>query len=71
MIEEDRYCLDILAQLHAARAALRAVEDAVLGDHITHCVEDAIASGDPRSQREKLEELLEILIRRPECSMAE
>ena len=45
MVEEDRYCIDILTQLRAARAALRRVEDEVLNDHVGHCVEGAIASG--------------------------
>src|SRR5690349_10153604 len=44
--EEDRYCIDILTQLRAVRAALRRVEDEVLNDHVEHCVEGAIASGD-------------------------
>ena len=63
MIEEDRYCLEILGQLHAVRAAVQAVEHAVLVDHITHCVEDAVASGDASTRREKVDELLEVLAR--------
>ena len=64
MIEEDRYCIDILTQIRAIRAALRGVEDAVLKDHVEHCVEDAIASGDGDEQRRKVQELLTVLTQR-------
>ena len=64
MIEDDRYCIDVLTQLRAVRAALRRVEDLVLGDHVAHCVEGAIASGDGAEQRRKVQELLEVLTRR-------
>lgn len=64
MVAEDRYCIDILTQLRAVRAALRRVEDAVLGDHVAHCVEHAIASGDAAEQRQKVQELLDLLARR-------
>ena len=61
MIEADRYCIDILVQLQAVRAEVKGVEDAVLKDHVEHCVEDAIASGGPAAQREKVGELLRVL----------
>ena len=64
MLEEDRYCIDVLTQLAAVRAALRRVEDEVLRDHVAHCVEHAIASGDAEDQRRKVSELLEVLGRR-------
>lgn len=64
MVEDDRYCIDILTQLRAVRAALRRVEDEVLGDHVAHCVEHAIASGDATEQRQKVQELLDLLARR-------
>ena len=64
MIEDDRYCIDVLTQLRAVRAALRRVEDEVLNDHVAHCVEGAIASGDGAEQRRKVQELLEVLTRR-------
>ena len=64
MIDEDRYCIDVLTQLRAVRAALRRVEDLVLNDHVAHCVEGAIASGDGAEQRRKVQELLEVLTRR-------
>ncbi len=45
MVEEDRYCIDIVTQISAVRAALRKVEEEVLRDHVAHCVEGAISSG--------------------------
>jgi len=65
MIEQERYCIDILTQIRAAQAALRRVEDEVLKDHMAHCVEGAIASGDKADQRARLAELMELLDRRP------
>jgi len=64
MIEADRYCIDVLTQAQAVRAALRRVEDEVLKDHVAHCVEHAIASGDVDDQRRKIGELLDVLGRR-------
>ncbi|HXY40459.1 MAG TPA: metal-sensitive transcriptional regulator [Vicinamibacteria bacterium] len=61
MVEEERYCVDILTQLRAARAALKRVEDSVLRQHVEHCVAEAIRSGDPAEQRGKVDELLEVL----------
>lgn len=63
MVQEDRYCLDIVTQIAAVRAALRRVEEEILQAHITHCVEHAIASGDADAQREKVQELLDVLSR--------
>lgn len=60
MITEDRYCMDVLHQVQAVRAALAKVEDAVLSNHAACCVEEAIASGDARDQREKFSELVEL-----------
>jgi DNA-binding FrmR family transcriptional regulator len=48
-------------QIRAVRAALASVGDAILKDHVTHCVENAIASGDAKAQRAKVRELLEVL----------
>lgn len=64
MIEEDRYCIDVLTQIRAVRAALRRVEDEALNDHVAHCVEGAIASGDGAEQRRKVQELLTVLTQR-------
>ena len=63
MIDEDRYCIDIVTQLSAVRAALRRVEEEVLHDHVAHCVEHAIASGDAVAQRQKVAELMEVFER--------
>ena len=63
MVEEDRYCIDIVTQISAVRAALRRVEEEVLRDHITHCVEHAIASGGAAEQRRKIAELMDVLSR--------
>ena len=64
MIDEDRYCIDVLTQIRAIRAALRGVEDEVLKDHVEHCVEGAIASGNGDDQRRKVQELLTVLTQR-------
>lgn len=60
MVRQDRYCLDVVAQVRAARAALARVEQIVLADHLGHCVEQAIVSGDPEQQRQKVAELIEV-----------
>jgi CsoR family transcriptional regulator, copper-sensing transcriptional repressor len=61
MVEEDRYCIDIVTQIAAVRAALRRVEEEILRDHIAHCVEHAIVSGDAAEQRRKIAELMDVL----------
>ncbi|KRP85117.1 transcriptional regulator [Bradyrhizobium yuanmingense] len=61
MVEEDRYCIDIVTQIAAVRAALRRVEEEVLKDHVAHCVEHAIASGDKAGQRAKIAELMAVI----------
>lgn len=58
MIEDDRYCIDVLQQVKAVKAALAKVETEVLKAHADTCVEDAIASGDPDDQRRKFAELV-------------
>ena len=63
MIEQDRYCIDIATQISAVRAALRRAEEEILRDHVAHCVEHAIASGDKRDQRKKISEIMEVLSR--------
>jgi len=60
MVEEDRYCIDIITQIGAVRAALARVEEELLRDHVGHCVEHAIASGDKADQRRKVAELMEV-----------
>ena len=61
MIEEDRYCIDILHQMQAIKSAFAKVEDAILKDHSASCVEKAIASGDLEQQRQKFGELVDLL----------
>lgn len=63
MVKEERYCLDLVAQVRAARAALAKVEEIVLADHLASCVEHAILSGDPDEQRKKVAELIEVFSR--------
>jgi DNA-binding FrmR family transcriptional regulator len=60
MLEEDRYCIDILRQIQAVKAALRKVESEVLKQHTGHCVEHAIKSGSAKEQREKFAELIDL-----------
>ena len=61
MVEEDRYCIDIVTQISAVRAALRRAEEEILKDHVAHCVEHAIASGNKLDQRNKIAELMEVI----------
>ena len=63
MVEDDRYCMDIFHQITAIRSALAKVETQVLKDHAACCVAEAIASGDEGQQREKFEELVDLLER--------
>ena len=63
MVEEDRYCIDVVTQLSAVRAALRAVEEEVMRDHAAHCIEHAISSGNKAEQRRKVAELMDVLNR--------
>jgi DNA-binding FrmR family transcriptional regulator len=58
MIEDDRYCIDVLTQLGAVDTALGAVALKVLEEHVQHCVAGALASGDPKQAEEKAAELL-------------
>jgi DNA-binding FrmR family transcriptional regulator len=63
MVEEDRYCIDILTQLQAVRAALTKAESEILKDHAACCVAEAIASGDESEQRAKFNELIDLMER--------
>ena len=60
MVEEDRYCIDILQQMQAVKSALSKAEDAVLKNHADFCVAEAIASGDVAEQQEKFGELIDL-----------
>ena len=61
MVEDGRYCIDVLTQVRAARAALAKVETLMLKDHLGHCIEGAITSGDVADQRAKAAELIALL----------
>jgi DNA-binding FrmR family transcriptional regulator len=61
MVEDDRYCIDIVTQISAVRAALRRAEEEILRDHVAHCVQGAIASGNQAQQRRKIAELMEVI----------
>jgi CsoR family transcriptional regulator, copper-sensing transcriptional repressor len=58
MVEEDRYCIDVLTQISAVSTALDGVALKILEDHVDHCVSGALASGDPEAAAEKSRELL-------------
>ena len=61
MVGEGRYCIDILTQLQAVRAALGRVETALLQEHLGKCVEGAFTSGDADDKRAKIGELIKLL----------
>jgi CsoR family transcriptional regulator, copper-sensing transcriptional repressor len=63
MVEEDRYCIDILTQIAAVKTALENVGAKLLEDHVTHCVADAIASGDQAAASAKATEMLDAVQR--------
>ena len=63
MVKDDRYCIDIVTQIAAVRAALRRVEEEVLSDHVAHCVDHAIRSGNRAEQRKKVAELMDVVRR--------
>jgi CsoR family transcriptional regulator, copper-sensing transcriptional repressor len=58
MVDEDRYCIDILTQVGAVGTALESLGLEILQDHVTHCVKDALAAGDETTAVAKSEELL-------------
>lgn len=60
MVEEDRYCIDILHQVQAVKAALSRAESEILKNHAHHCVEEAIMAGNAKAQREKFTELVDL-----------
>ena len=63
MIEEDRYCIDVVTQIAAVQAAIKKVQEEILRDHVAHCVEHAIKSGNKAEQRQKVAELMDVLSR--------
>ena len=58
MVEDDRYCIDILTQISAVNTALESLAYKILEDHVRHCVSGALTSGDAEDALEKTEELL-------------
>ncbi len=63
MVDEDRYCIDILTQIGAVTTALESLGFQILDDHVKHCVAGALASGDEAEAQAKAEELLEAVHR--------
>lgn len=63
MINEGRYCVDILTQLRAARSALRAVEDGILRSHVQHCIQDELTLGRTEGPNQRIDELIDVLTR--------
>jgi DNA-binding FrmR family transcriptional regulator len=63
MVEDDRYCIDILTQVAAVNTALESLAFKVLDDHVAHCVTDALSSGDPKEAAAKSKELMEAVQR--------
>jgi DNA-binding FrmR family transcriptional regulator len=64
MVSDERYCIDIITQISAVQAALGKVEEELLKNHVSHCIENAIVSGNAGDQRRKVAELIEVLRRR-------
>ncbi|MHC4222648.1 MAG: metal-sensitive transcriptional regulator [Planctomycetota bacterium] len=63
MVEGSQYCVDVLLQISAVQGALAKVGQIVLGSHIDTCVSDAIASGNDRERRRKIDELMDVFAR--------
>ena len=61
MVDDDRYCIDVVRQVQAIKAALGGLETVILDDHLGTCVEDALASKNLAARREKVEELVAVL----------
>jgi DNA-binding FrmR family transcriptional regulator len=64
MVEGDRYCIDVLTQIRAVRAALDKVEQEILHDHLQHCVAHAFHGGNAKERQTKIDELMEVLDKR-------
>lgn len=61
MIEDDRYCIDVVRQIQAIKSAMTGLEGIILGDHLNSCVQTALKSDDLEQRREKVEELVAVL----------
>ena len=64
MVDEDRYCIDVLTQVSAVQSALQSVALLLLRDHTQHCVAEAIQSGEGSDKVRELSEAVERLVRR-------
>ena len=63
MVEDGRYCPDILTQLRATRSALKSIEANILERHLNHCVNDTLQNGSKKAQKQKIEEIKDIFRR--------
>ena len=63
MVEDDRYCIDVITQISAVTTALESLAFQILDEHVNHCVAGALASGDPAEAEAKSKELLEAVHR--------
>lgn len=63
MVAEERYCIDIVTQISAVRSALHRAEEEILREHVNHCVEGAIKTGNKAAQRKKVAELMTVFAR--------
>ena len=63
MVAEDRYCIDVLHQIQAVKAALARAESEILRDHAAGCVSEAMSSGDPAERQTKIDELVDLFER--------
>lgn len=63
MVEEDRYCVDILLQISAVQGALSNAGKIILGSHVQHCVADAVRGDDPEARQRSLDELVDVFTR--------
>lgn len=61
MVEDDRYCIDVINQVRAVRAAIDKVEQEILHDHLQNCVAHAFEAGSERDRRIKIDEVIEVL----------
>ena len=61
MIQEGRYCVDILTQIRSASSALAKVQENIFKSHLESCVKDSLEGDDRQDRKDKVEEILEIL----------
>lgn len=61
MIDDDRYCVDVMTQIMATQAILKKVNSIILEGHLEHCVNDAFTNGNKEEQQEKISEVIKLL----------